>query len=138
VIEATESRSTMYGGQLRRFRILSVNRKIQYIFMAGSHHAWIIPPQSTTTEISSYGLRTINVQADGDLFVPGFEYHYIDEDQDPPTLVTQIPPGFAGAPCLQDEARADASAWLNRLPVITEFRKTLIKGRRRGSRSTLR
>ena len=55
--------------------------------MAGPRHAWIIPPQATTTELSTYGVRTVDVEADEDVFVPGFEYHFMDGDH----LHTQIP-----------------------------------------------
>ena len=126
VIETAASNSTLYGGTLRRFRILSKNRRIQYLFFAGPRHAWIIPPQSTTTEIMSFGVRTIGVAIDDDLCVPGFEYHYMDYTEDPPVLVTQIPEGFVGEPSAVDPSRADASAWLDRLPVIRDFRETVL------------
>jgi len=122
LLETSRSRSSLYGGGLRRFRILSRNGCIQYLFMAGPRHAWIIPPQATSTELSSYGLRTVDVVADEDLFVPGFEYHFMDGDR----LHTQIPEGFAGAPSEIDPHRADASAWLDRLPVIREFRRRML------------
>ena len=92
IIEVSEMRSAMYGGKLQRFRILSRNRKVQYLFMAGPKHVWIIPPQATTTELSSFGVRTIDVVADEDLFVPGFEYHYFDENADESEHFSQIPP----------------------------------------------
>jgi len=125
VLETSGSRSRLYGGMLRRFRILSRNGRIQYLFMAGPRHAWIIPPQAITTELSSYGLRTVDVAADEDLFVPGFEYHFMDGDH----LHSQIPAGFAGAPSEVDPHRADASAWLDRLPVIREFRRRVLGAR---------
>ena len=75
IVETSRSSSRMYGGTLRRFRILSENRRIQYLFFAGARHVWIIPPQTTTTELSSFGVRVIDVKADEDLFVPGYEYH---------------------------------------------------------------
>ncbi|RMH51122.1 MAG: hypothetical protein D6685_17550, partial [Bacteroidetes bacterium] len=87
---------------------------------------WIVPPQATTTELSSYGVRTVDVHADDDLFIPGYEYHYLDDAQEPPTLFTQIPEGYAGAPCEHDEMKADASPWLDALPVIREFRRAVI------------
>jgi hypothetical protein len=127
VIETGVMSSRMYGGALRRFRILSTNREIQYLFFAGPRHVWIIPPQATTTELSSYGVRTVDVVADDDLFVPGFEYHYLDDEQDPPVVFSQIPHGFAGAMHSRDDTRADASRWLDRLPVIREFRKKVLK-----------
>ncbi len=123
VLEHGLSKSSMYGGQLNRLRILSSNRKIQYLMFAGPHQAWIIPPQALTTEISSYGVRTVDVIADDDLFVPGFEYHFMDDSVDPPELFSQIPEGFAGAPNEHDDSRADASAWLEQLPVIRQLRR---------------
>lgn len=135
VLEETSSRSVMYGGTLRRFRILSKNRRAQYMFFAGPHHAWIIPPQALTTELSSFCLRTIDVVAAEDLCVPGFEYHFLDESQDPPEHMSQIPPGFAGAQSVHDPSRADASPWLDQLPVIREFRRKVLSKKTRSARS---
>lgn len=126
VLETYESTSSLYGGPLHRFRILSRNRKIQYLFFAGPRQVWIIPPQALTTELSSYGVRTIDVLADEDLCVPGYEYHYLDETEDPPVFVSQIPPGFAGEVSEVDSARADASPWLDALPVVREFRRKIL------------
>ena len=125
LLEVTRSGSRLYGGPVRKYRILSRNRTIQYQFVAGPRHAWIIPPQALTTELTSYGVRTIDVEADDDLFVPGYEYHFVDETVSPPQLHSQIPEGFAGAVSAVDPSRADASAWLERLPVIREFRRRL-------------
>ena len=125
VLEVSESVSRLYGGRLQRFRILSANRKIQYLFMAGPRQVWIIPAQATTTQLSSYGVRTVDVLADDDLFLPGYEYHGGE------TGVDQIPDGFAGEISEIDPSRADASPWLERLPVIREFRRRIL-GRRRG------
>ncbi len=133
VLEVAALTSRMYGGRLQRFRILSRNQRIQYLFFAGPRHVWIIPPQATTTELTSYGVRSIDVSADDDIFLPGYEYHYLDESEDPPVFFSQIPPGFAGAPSDVDPSRADASAWLDRLPVIREFRSKLLAGRRRAA-----
>lgn len=126
VLERNRTRSNLYGGTLRRFRILSRNREIQYLFIAGPRHVWIVPPQATTTELSSYGVRTIDVAADSDLFIPGYEYHYLDEELDPPAWYSQIPEGFAGETCPADDQKADASPWLDRLPVIREFRRRVL------------
>jgi hypothetical protein len=114
----------LLGGAVRRFRILSSNQEIQYLFMASPKHVWIIPPQATTTELSSFGLRLVDVIADDDLFVPGFEYHFILDDG---SLHTQIPKGFAGAPSPDDPSRADASSWIDRLPVVKQFRRTVLR-----------
>jgi hypothetical protein len=64
--------------------------------------------------------------ADDDLFVPGWEYHYMDEELDPPALYSQIPKGFAGVPCPDDEHKADASPWLDRIPIVRAFRRQVL------------
>ena len=125
-IDQTSSTSAMYGGALQRYRVASSNGKIQYMFFAGARHAWIIPPQALSTELSSFGVRTVDVVADEDLFVPGYEYHYFAADADPAEHFTQIPEGFAGEPCPQDTDRADASAWIEALPVVREFRRKVL------------
>jgi hypothetical protein len=121
VVEVSRSASRMYGGEIRKLRILSKNRRIQYQFVAAPRHVWIIPAQALTTELSSYGVRTVDVVADEDVFVPGYEYHYLEDG----ALYSQIPKGFAGAPSEVDPTRADASPWLERLPVIREFRRRI-------------
>jgi len=131
VIEVETSTSKLYGGKLERFRVLSRNREIQYLFFKSPRHAWIIPPQATTAELSSYGVRTIDVVCDEDLCVPGYEYHYMDGTEDPPVLVSQIPEGFVGKPNRHDPTRADASAWIERLPVIKTFRRKVLGARHR-------
>ncbi|MHC4393240.1 MAG: hypothetical protein ACYS22_18260 [Planctomycetota bacterium] len=125
VLEEFASWSTFFGGELRKFRILSTNRKIQYLFMSSPTHAWINPPQALTTELSSYGVRTHDVLADDDAFIPGYEYHEHDGD-DPANGHSQIPARFAGEPHPLDPARADASAWIEALPVIQEFRARVL------------
>jgi hypothetical protein len=137
ILETSPLSSRLYGGAITCYRILSTNRRVQYQFMAAPRHVWIIPPQALTTEISSYGVRTIDVRADDDLFVPGYEYHFVDDDQDPPVLYSQIPEGWAGATSELDDARADASPWLDRLPVIEAFRKQVLGAKvQRTTRST--
>jgi hypothetical protein len=126
VIEVSELRSVLYHGELQRFRILSSNRQIQYMFFAGPKHAWVIPPQAMTTELSTYGVRTIDVVADEDLFVPGYEYHYLDETADESEHFSQIPEGFAGQQSEHQDDRADASAWLDQIPLIREFRRKVL------------
>lgn len=135
VVEVSRLVSRMYGGEVRKFRILSKNGVIQYQFVAAPRQVWIIPPQALTTEIMSYGVRTVDVEADEDLCVPGFEYHFFDDEADPPEFYTQIPAGFAGAPSELDPDRADASPWIEKLPVIREFRRRLRipRARDRGS-----
>jgi hypothetical protein len=134
VVERTRAKSRFYGGTVRKFRILSRNRRIQYLFVAAPGVAWIIPPQALTTEITSYGVRAIDVHAADELCVPGFEYHFLDATVDPPELHSQIPEGFAGAPSDLDPARVDASAWTERLPVIQRFRREVLGQGRRAPR----
>lgn len=129
VLESLVTKSSLYGGPLGRYRILSRNRRIQYTFVAAPKQVWILPPQALTTELSSYGVRTIDVAVDDDLCVPGFEYHFLDDSQSPPALYSQIPAGYAGEPCAHDEMKADASPWLDALPVVREFRRAVL-GRR--------
>lgn len=125
VIERATTRSRLYGGRIRRFRFVSRNRRIQYLFLHGPRHTWIVPPQTLETDLSTFGLRLTDVNADEDLFVPGYEYHYWEDETDPPTLVSQIPESYVGAQAPFDETRADASAWLDALPVIREFRNRI-------------
>jgi hypothetical protein len=46
------------------------------------------------------------------------EYHEDDS--------SQIPEGYAGAPHPDDPHRADASKWVEALPVVREFRKKVL------------
>jgi hypothetical protein len=122
LIDVTHSHSRLYEGPVARYRILSRNGRMQYLFFAAPRLAWIGYPQPLTTELSSFGVRTVDVTVPDDLVVPGMEYHYLEFD-DPPVWMSQIPPGFAGPMSPDDAFRADASAWLDRLPVIAEFRQ---------------
>lgn len=132
VLELSRSRSRLYGGQLRRYRIVSRNRRIQYLFFAGPRQVWIIPPQALSTELSSYGVRTLDVLAPEDLCVPAYEYHFREGGDPDGELVSQIPAGYVGAASTHDPSRADASPWLDQLPVIREFRRRVLgrRGRR--------
>jgi hypothetical protein len=130
IIERARSVSKLYGGRVDRFRILSRNRKVQYLFFAGPRQVWIAFPQATTTEIMSFGVRTIDVVADEDVFLPAYEYHFMDDSEEPPQLVSQIPPGFVGPQSPFDASRCDASPWIDRMPVVKRFRKQVLGGRR--------
>lgn len=120
IIDCSPSRSSMYGGDIKKYRIASQNGRIQYLFVAGPLHVWIVHPQSFTTALSSYGLRTVDVIADEELSIPGYEF--ADNAGDGETA-DQIPTGFAGQPCPYDEDRADASPWNDRLAPIKAFRQ---------------
>jgi hypothetical protein len=126
VVEHSRSRSNLYGGTIERYRVLSKNKRIQYLFFKGPENAWIVPPQAMTTELSTFGVRTIDVRIDDNLCVPGYEYHYcVDETSDPPEMHSQIPEGFVGHVNAHDPARSDASPWIEQMPVIREFRRRL-------------
>ena len=124
-IDLTHSHSRLYEGRVDRYRLLSLNRRMQYLFFAAPRLVWLGYPQPLTTELSSFGVRTIDVTVPDDLVVPGMEYHYLETD-DPPVWMSQIPEGFAGPVSPNDAFRADASAWLDRLPVIREFRERVL------------
>ena len=126
IVERSVSKSRMYHGHLRRFRIASSNRKVQYLFFAGRRQVWIGALQATTTELSSFGLRTIDVEAPEELLLPGYEYHFLDESEEPAEFVSQIPDGFAGPSSTVDPVRADASPWLDQVPVIQTFRRRVL------------
>ncbi|MDH5670746.1 MAG: hypothetical protein OEZ06_01265 [Myxococcales bacterium] len=138
LLEESRSFSGSYGGELRRFRILSRNRKVQYLFFAGPRHVWIIPPQALTTELSSYGVRTVDVVIDDDMCIPGYEYHFLQYEDEPDSLHSQIPQGYAGEPNPSDPDRADASAWIEKMPVVRDFRRELLKNRRNRRRPSRR
>jgi len=124
VVARSVSGSDYFGGDVAKFRVLSVNRKIQYMFFASPTHAWLNPPQALTQELSTYGVRLVDVHAHEDAFVPGYEYHEVDADGR--TLRSQIPEGYAGDPHPDDPHRSDASRWLDALAVVQEFRKRLL------------
>jgi hypothetical protein len=121
LLEESHSESRFFGGAMRKVRALSKNRSIQYLFYASPTHVWIGPPQTLTTELSTYGVRVDDVPVDEELCIPAYEYH---EDGH-----SQIPAGFAGAPHPDDPHRADASAWLEELEPVREFRRKVLGGR---------
>lgn len=125
-LEVSHSASRLYDGRVTRHRIVSKNRLVQYLFFSAPHHVWLGHPQATTTELSSYGVRTVDVTVPEDLVVPGMEYHYL-ETEDPPVWMSQIPEGYAGPVSPVDPWRADASAWLEAIPVVREFRRRVLR-----------
>lgn len=129
LLETGTSRSNLYGGEIFKHRVRSSNGVVQYQFVESPTHLWINPPQAFDTGITSYGVRALHVPADENIFIPGFEFHFIDEREDPPELFSQIPAGWAGAQSSVDPFRADASRWINALPVIREFRRKVIDRR---------
>jgi hypothetical protein len=137
LIDVSRSASKLYGGTVRKFRFLSVNGAVQHQIVLAPRHAWLNPPQALTSELSTYGVRTLDVEAPEELCVPGYEYHFVDEHRDPPRLHSQIPDGYAGAPSPLDPSRADASRWNEALPVIRRFRAWLASRARRSKSSSL-
>lgn len=135
VVEVAHGTSRIYGGPLRRYRIVSHNKRVQYFFMAGTKQVWIASCQATSTELSSFGLRTLDAVVADELLLPGFEYHFVEPDTDPPVLYSQIPAGFAGEASPVDASRVDTSAWLDAMPVIRDFRRQVLRTRRTSHRS---
>ena len=124
VIDLSEAKSRMYGGRIQKIRIASGNGLIQYLFVVAPKHIWIVHAQSLTMQLSSFGLRTVDVIADEELFIPGYEFydHSGNGEAD-----DQIPAGFAGAICPGDPDRADASPWNDLLPIVRAIRRQLRK-----------
>ncbi len=120
VVDVATTYSVMYGGEVRKYRIASRNRRIQYLFARGPKHVWLVYPQSFTVELSSYGLRTVDVIADEEISIPGYEFADNDGSGE---VDDQIPPGFAGEVCEYDPDRSDASPWNDRLPIVRKFRR---------------
>jgi hypothetical protein len=127
-LDEQRSASRLYGGDVRKLRFPSENRAVQYQFVAAPRHVWLNPPQATTTELTTYGLRALHVPADDDIFLPGYEYSFTDPETG--ELYSQIPEGYAGEPSDVDPRRADASPWLEALPIVKEFRRKVLRGRR--------
>ncbi len=125
LIDSSQSRSRMFGGDIVKYRFVSSNRKVQYMMVHGPDQVWMIPPQAQDDELFSYGLRAIDAGIDDRACIPGYEFHYLEFEGDPDSLYSQIPPGFAGAASELDPDRADASPWNERLPVIQLFRRWL-------------
>jgi len=125
-IECQPSGSRLYGGALEKYRFLSTNKQIQYQVVSSPTHVFVNHPQTLTTELMSYGTRTLDVFGDDDAFLPGFEYHFMDDATDPPTLYSQIPEGYVGVVGDPDPERADAAPWLEALPIVQRFRKEVL------------
>ena len=125
LIDTSKSSSRMYGGQITKYRIASKNRKVQYLFIFGKTQAWIIPPQPLDNLLISYGVRAVDVEMDDNLCIPGYEFHYLEFDDEPDSLYSQIPKGFVGPASEADPDRASASPWIEKLSVIKNFRKHL-------------
>lgn len=127
VLEVARGTSRLYGGPLRRFRIVSENRRVQFLFFAAPRLAWIASCQATSTELSTFAVRTVDAVVAHELLLPGYEYHFVDHHEDPPELYSQVPPGFAGPPSPKDPSRVDTSAWLEAMPVIRDFRRAVLE-----------
>ncbi len=126
LIASSSSRSKLYGGSILRFRICSQNRRIQYLFMRAPTQSWIIPPQPVELDLMSYGVHKVDANVDEKLCIPGYEFHFPDDEEDD-GLFSQIPKGYAGASSTIDPQRADASPWTHQMPVMNEFHQALPK-----------
>jgi hypothetical protein len=129
VWERAELTSSLYGGDVTRYRILSSNRLIQFSLVASKRHYFVAAVQSVDQRLSSFGVRVVDAVVDERLLLPGYDYHFLDDETDPPQLHSQIPVGFAGAPSPNDPSRADTSKWLNNVPMLKEFARRHRRGR---------
>lgn len=131
LVDRSETASRLFGGRVQRFRFLSCNRTIQYLVFAAPRHVWLAPPQTTGHEVTSYGVRPLVVPVDEYLCIPGFEYHFEDDEAGQAVLHSQIPHGHVGAASEVHESLVDASPWIERMPVVQEFRRWWRRGRTR-------
>ena len=124
-IESFGHGSRLYEGEVRRLRFLSVNREVQHLMFLAPRHAWMVPPQTLDRDLTSYAVRPVQPNFDEEAYVPGYEYHFEDESagDDDPALHSQIPSGYVGPASDLDDSRADASAWLDEIPLLREFRQ---------------
>jgi hypothetical protein len=58
VLERSSSASRLYGGKIRRFRVLSRNRRAQYFFFASPRQVWIILAHGTLQLWCAHRRRT--------------------------------------------------------------------------------
>ena len=121
--------SSLYGGAVTRYRILSNNRQVQFSLVASERHYFVAAVQSLDTRLSSFGVRVVDAVVDEQLLLPGYDYHFLDREADPPRLHSQIPSGFAGEQSLNDPSRADTSSWLNQVPMLQVFSRLHRAGR---------
>jgi hypothetical protein len=126
-LELSRFRSRLYGGRVTRCRILSRNAQVQYLFFAAPRHAWVGACQPTTTDLTSYGVRSIDAWVEEDLLMPGYEYHLADERGKVAEVTRQVPANFVGTPSPVDPNRVDTSAWLEQVPVLRSFRRALAR-----------
>ena len=79
--------------------------------------------EGTTKGAVAAAAAAAEVEHAEDLCGPGYEYDFLAETVDPPLLHSQIPAGYVGRQSEVDPMRADAAPWLDKLPVIREFRR---------------
>ena len=124
-VERYDHGSRLYEGTVQRLRFVSTNREVQHLLFLAPRHAWMVPPQTLDRDLTSYAVRPVQPNFDEEAYVPGYEYHFEDEHagDDDPDLHSQIPAGYVGAASDLDDSRADASAWLDEMPLLREFRR---------------
>lgn len=117
--------SRLYEGEVQRLRFLSINGEVQHLMFLAPRHAWMVPPQTLDRDLTSYAVRPVQPNFDEEAYVPGYEYHFEDDlaGDDDPSLHSQIPPGYVGAASELDDSRADASAWLDEMPLLQDLRR---------------
>lgn len=125
LIDTSESSSFFYGGNILKSRFISKNGLIHHLIVSGPDHVWLIPPQSIMQTLTSFAVRPVDVEIDERVCLPGYDFHFLDTETDPPSWHSQIPEGFAGKPNPVDPDRADTLHWNEAMPIIQEFRRWL-------------
>ncbi|MBN3041300.1 MAG: hypothetical protein JW867_09225, partial [Candidatus Omnitrophica bacterium] len=116
----------LYGGEVKKYRFLSKNKEVCYQFLAAPNIFWVNPPQAAAGELTSYGVRPIDVNFDDNAFLSGLDYY---EEPDPENSVagfSQIPQGYAGKTNDILENLSDTSKWNDKLPHIRVFKRKFI------------
>ncbi len=113
VVETFETDNPVYGGKVTSYRIISKNKEAQYLFnvdMKG--RVWIGDVQGTHSEITRFGVRKNTIYIPSDFLTPANEYE------------SEIPEGYKGE--WQHSDYWDASAYIDKLPVVQEFRDKVL------------
>jgi len=113
IVETFESKNPIYG-TVKLYRILSTNRQIQFIFNVDSEdRVWVGAVQPMGSRLTRFGVRADRVNVDENLLMPANEYY------------RQIPEQFRGEHKV--DSYYDASAFLNQIPAIIEFRANVLE-----------
>ncbi|MDP3703201.1 MAG: cysteine peptidase family C39 domain-containing protein, partial [Candidatus Omnitrophota bacterium] len=118
VVEHFQADNPVYS-KVTSYVILSANRQVQYLFnVDGAGRVWVGGVQGTSETLIRQGVRRDNLQyvVPEELLTPAFEY------------LKQMPTGYLEARNVHPRnlQYADASAFLNKISVIQEFRRHVL------------